>query len=148
MKTIDTGLVRFELPFDRGMEEIFFNPNDIEFVGRIVDMMENISGIYILAEEEYNKDGIEPKEQLKILREANTKICDEFDFAFGNKVSDKMFKYCSPTSVVKGKNQYYTWYLLEMLFADIEKEVGVTMTSTNNNLKKIMDKHATNYIKR
>ena len=33
-KIIDTGLVEFVLPFDRGEEKIYFNPNDVEFFVR------------------------------------------------------------------------------------------------------------------
>ena len=49
---IDTGLVSFKLPFDRGTEEIFFNPNDTDFFSRIRRMFDRIGEIYKKAQEE------------------------------------------------------------------------------------------------
>ena len=54
-KIIDTGLVEFILPFDRGEEKIYFNPNDIEFFIRLTDMINNISGMYDGLADEYEK---------------------------------------------------------------------------------------------
>ena len=53
--SIDT-LVEFELPFDRGTEKIYFNPNDIEFFIRLTDMINSISGMYDDLADEYEKN--------------------------------------------------------------------------------------------
>ena len=105
---IDTGLVEFELPFDRGTEKIYFNPNDVEFFIRLTDMINSISGLYDNLSEEYEKTEDNFK-KLEIIRNLNGKIKDAFDVAFGNNVSDTIFKYVSPHGIVAG-NQYYSFY--------------------------------------
>ena len=71
---IDTGLVCFKLPFDRGTEEICFNPNDTEFFSRIRRMFDRIGEIYKKAQEEYSKEGLKSVEQLEISENANNEI--------------------------------------------------------------------------
>ena len=86
-KIIDTGLVEFILPFDRGEEKIYFNPNDVEFFIRLTDMINNISGMYDGLADEYEKTE-DSFEKLEIIRKLNSKIKDAFDVAFGNNVAD------------------------------------------------------------
>jgi hypothetical protein len=140
---IDTGLVRFELPFDRGSEEIFFNPNDVEFFIRLTDMINNISEMYDGLADEYEKTE-DSFEKLEIIRKLNNKVKDEFDIAFGNIVSDKIFKYVSPHGIV-AKNQYYSFYILDYLMPLIEKETGKTSKATVSALEKAMNKHTSQY---
>lgn len=141
---IDTGLVEFELPFDRGTEKIEFNPNDLDFFVRITDMIKSMEHIYDNATDEYEKaDTIEAK--MEITRNLNDTIRDAFDCAFGNKVSDKIFKYCSPHAIIKSKSQYYPFYFLEWILPEIEKETGKTSKATSSSLEKAMAKHATKY---
>lgn len=140
---IDTGLVEFKLPFDRGEEKIYFNPNDIDFFIRITDMINSISGLYDDLAEEYEKteDGFE---KLEIIRKLNDKIKAEFDTAFGNNVSDVIFKYVSPHGIV-AKNQYYSFYILEYLMPIIAEETGKTSKETNAALSTAMNKHTAKY---
>lgn len=140
---IDTGLVEFELPFDRGTEKIYFNPNDVEFFIRLTDMINSISSLYDNSAEEYEKteDGLE---KLEIVRRLNNKIKDSFDVAFGNNVSDTIFKYVSPHGIV-AKNQYYSFYILEYLMPLIAEETGKTSKATTSALEKAMNKHGVNY---
>lgn len=140
---IDTGLVRFELPFDRGVEEIFFNPNDVEFFIRLTDMINNISGMYDDLADEYEKTE-DNFEKLEIIRKLNGKIKDAFDVAFGNNVSSIIFKYVSPHGIV-AKNQYYSFYILDYLMPLIEKETGKTSKATVSALEKAMNKHTAKY---
>ena len=140
---IDTGLVRFELPFDRGVEEIFFNPNDVEFFIRLTDMINNISGMYDHLADEYEKTE-DNFEKLEIIRKLNGKIKDAFDVAFGNNVSSIIFKYVSPHGIV-AKNQYYSFYILDYLMPLIEKETGKTSKATVSALEKAMNKHTAQY---
>jgi hypothetical protein len=140
---IDTGLVEFELPFDRGTEKIYFNPNDVEFFIRLTDMINSISSLYDNSAEEYEKteDGFE---KIEIVRKLNNKIKESFDVAFGNNVSDTIFKYVSPHGIV-AKNQYYSFYILEYLMPLIAEETGKTSKATTSALEKAMNKHGVNY---
>jgi hypothetical protein len=140
---IDTGLVEFELPFDRGTEKIYFNPNDVEFFIRLTDMINNISGMYDGLADEYEK-AEDNFEKLEIIRKLNGKIKNAFDVAFGNNVADTIFKYVSPHGIV-AKNQYYSFYILEYLMPIIADVTGKTSQATNEALAKAMNKHTAKY---
>ena len=140
---IDTGLVEFKLPFDRGTEKIYFNPNDIEFFIRLTDMINSISGMYDNLADEYEKTE-DNFEKLEIIRRLNGKIKDAFDTAFGNNVADTIFKYVSPHGIVAG-NQYYSFYILEYLMPKIAEVAGETSKATNDALAKAMQKHGVKY---
>ena len=142
-KIIDTGLVEFILPFDRGEEKIYFNPNDVEFFVRLTDMINNISGMYDGLADEYEKTE-DSFEKLEIISRLNGKIKDAFDVAFGNNVADTIFKYVSPHGIV-AKNQYYSFYILDYLMPLIEEETGKTSKATVSALEKAMNKHTAQY---
>ena len=142
-KIIDTGLVEFILPFDRGEEKIYFNPNDVEFFIRLTDMINSISGMYDNLADEYEKTE-DNFEKLEIIRRLNGKIKDAFDVAVGNNVADTIFKYVSPHGIVD-KNQYYSFYILDYLMPLIEQETGKTSKATVSALEKAMNKHTEKY---
>ena len=140
---IDTGLVEFELPFDRGTEKIYFNPNDIDFFIRLTDMINSISGMYDDLADEYEKTE-DNFEKLEIIRKLNGRIKDAFDVAFGNNVADTIFKYVSPHGIVAG-NQYYSFYILDYLMPKIAEVTGETSRATNDALEQAMNKHTAQY---
>ena len=142
-KIIDTGLVEFVLPFDRGEEKIYFNPNDVEFFVRLTDMINKISEMYDGLADEYEKTE-DSFEKLEIISRLNGKIKDAFDVAFGNNVADTIFKYVSPHGIV-AKNQYYSFYILDYLMPLIEEETGKTSKATVSALEKAMNKHTAQY---
>lgn len=141
---IDTGLVEFELPFDRGTEKIYFNPNDIDFFIRLTDMINSISGLYDDLADEYEKTE-DNFEKLEIIRKLNDKVKNAFDVAFGNNVAETIFKYVSPHGIIKAKSQYYSFYILDYLMPLIEKETGKTSKATASALEKAMNKHTAKY---
>ena len=141
---IDTGLVEFVLPFDRGTEKIYFNPNDLDFFIRLTDMINGMSDIYDKAHTEY-ENTTDSIEKLEITRRLNEKIKADFDIAFGNNVSDVIFKYVSPNGIIKAKSLYYPFYILEWLMPKIEEETGKTSKATMSALEKAMSKHTVNY---
>lgn len=140
---IDTGLVKFELPFDRGVEEIYFNPNDVEFFYRITNMINSISKLYDGLTEEYEKAKDE-FQKIEILHNLNDKIKSAFDVAFGNSVADVIFKYVSPHGIVAG-DQYYCFYIIEYLIPKISEISGNTSNAAAAALEKAMNKHAVKY---
>ena len=74
-----------------------------------------------------------------------SEIKKEVDVAFGNVVSDKMFKYCSPTSFVKAQKKYYTYYILEYLLELINEEIGETVSESVKEMQKISQKYASKF---
>ena len=142
-KIIDTGLVEFKLPFDRGTEKIYFNPNDVEFFVRLSDMINSISGLYDEYSVKYEATSDNAK-KLSIIHELNDKIKEAFDEAFGNKVSDVIFKYVSPHGIVAG-NQYFSFYILDYLLPEIEEATGKASQATTAELEKAINKHAGKY---
>lgn len=141
---IDTGLVEFELNFDRGIEKIYFNPNDTDFFVRLTDMINSISELYDGLSEKYEKTS-DDFQKIEIIRELNNEVKEAFDIAFGNEVSSVIFKYVSPHGIIKSKKQYYAFYILEYLMPLIEKETGETAKETISALEKAMNKHTTQY---
>ena len=142
-KIIDTGLVEFELPFDRGTEKIYFNPNDTEFFVRLTEMIDVISGMYDNLADEYEKTK-NNSEKLQIIHKLNNDIKNAFDVGFGNDVSETIFKYVSPNGIV-AKNQYYAFYILEYLMPEISKVTGKTSSEANIALKNAVNKHTEKY---
>lgn len=140
---IDTGLVEFELPFDRGTEKIYFNPNDVEFFIRITDMIKSISEMYDNLADEYEKEK-DDFGKLEIIHNLNEKIKEAFDVAFGNSVADTIFKYVSPHGIVAG-DQYYSFYILEFLMPVIADVTGKASKATTDALEKAMQKHGVKY---
>ena len=140
---IDTGLVEFELPFDRGTEKIYFNPNDVEFFVRLTDMIKSISEMYDTLADEYEKEK-DDFGKLEIIHNLNEKIKEAFDIAFGNSVADTIFKYVSPHGIVAG-NQYYSFYILEYLMPVIADVTGKASKATTDALAKAMQKHGVKY---
>lgn len=140
---IDTGLVEFELPFDRGTEKIYFNPNDVEFFVRLTDMIKSISEMYDNLADEYEKEK-DDFGKLEIIHNLNEKIKEAFDVAFGNSVADTIFKYVSPHGIVAG-NQYYSFYILEYLMPIIAGVTGKASKATTDALAKAMQKHGVKY---
>lgn len=140
---IDTGLVEFELPFDRGTEKIYFNPNDVEFFVRLTDMIKSISEMYDNLADEYEQEK-DDFGKLEIIHNLNEKIKEAFDVAFGNSVADTIFKYVSPHGIVAG-NQYYSFYILEYLMPVIADVTGKASKATTDALAKAMQKHGVKY---
>lgn len=140
---IDTGLVEFELPFDRGTEKIYFNPNDVEFFVRLTSMIKSISELYDNLADEYEKEK-DDFGKLEIIHNLNEQIKEAFDVAFGNSVADTIFKYVSPHGIVAG-NQYYSFYILEYLMPIIADVTGKASKATTDALAKAMQKHGVKY---
>lgn len=140
---IDTGLVEFELPFDRGTEKIYFNPNDTEFYYRLTEMIDSISKLYDDLKTEFDKNE-SGTAKIKFIHDINEKIKNAFDVAFGNNVSEIIFKYVSPHGIVAG-NQYYSFYILDYLIPKIAEISGETSEATIASLEKAMNKHTSKY---
>ncbi len=89
---LDEGLETFNLVFKgrEGAVEISFNPSDTDLIIRLEKSAANIEKA--LAD-------IPEKADAETLAKANEIIYEQVDYIFGNKISDKVFKNCSPIAL-------------------------------------------------
>lgn len=141
---LKTGLVAVPIEFDNGeKDKIYFNPNDpdlfvrfSDFEGRMNDKLSKIE------EMDLDNDGM-PREKalVEIMRKINQSVYEEIDIAFGNKISDVVFKYCSPFAIVNGE------YFLEQFVAVIRPEINKYNEKASLELQKKKQKHIEKYAK-
>ena len=141
---LKTGLVAVPIEFDNGeKDKIYFNPNDpdlfvrfSDFEGRMNDKLSKIE------EMDLDNDGM-PREKalVEMMRKINQSVYEEIDIAFGNKISDVVFKYCSPFAIVNGE------YFLEQFVAVIRPEINKYNAKANLELQKKKQKHIEKYAK-
>lgn len=141
---LKTGLIAFPIEFDNGeKDKIYFNPNDpdlfvrfSDFEGRMNDKLSEIE------EMDLDNDGM-PREKalVEMMRKINQSVYEEIDIAFGNKISDVVFKYCSPFAIVNGE------YFLEQFVAVIRPEINKYNEKANLELQKKKQKHIEKYAK-
>lgn len=146
MKPISTGLIDFEIPFSNGdTETLTFNPNDVEFYGKLTEFEEKMRSAYENLESVKNDDA-SPKEIIaKIRRETDVKIKNIFDDLFGAGAGRAVFKYASPTSFVN--NQYYPYYFLSEFMPEVAAKMSETNAEATKNAR-IMLEHTAPYINR
>lgn len=140
MKPIDTGLIEFKIPFSNGDEgTLRFNPNDSEFYAALKHLERDMKEIYGELEASLDKEGVIEK----IRDETNVKIKTVFDSLFGSGASAVIFRYASPTSLVK--NRYYPYYFLSEFLPDVVKVMNKTNRASAKNAK-LMLEHTAPYL--
>ncbi len=146
MKTLSTGKIDFELPFDNGdICVISFNPNDIDFYDKLLKLESNIQKVFEGYENiSVNSDNLCDIIE-KIKNDTSLKIKGEFDVLFGDGASEKIFKYCSPISIAE--NQYYPYYFLNAFLPDVAKAIDKTNIKARENAEKMLS-HTAKYIKK
>lgn len=127
---LSTGKVAFPVEFDNGDKEtIYFNPNDREFIAKVMNFENSIEerakNINIEKYKSQFEDGVDvklsvdnfddienlSKEEIISMKnkigaiididaEYQQALKDEIDDIFDNKVSEKIFKYCQPLDMV------------------------------------------------
>ena len=141
---LSTGKVAFPIEFDNGDKDcIYFNPNDPDlfvrfsnFEKRVEDKLKGISDF------DLSVDGTPKNEEfLEKFESINKVICEELDIAFASKVSDIVFKYCSPFAIVNG--DYFLIQFIEAIKPKIEKHIK----KANADVEKKMAKHLNKYAK-
>ena len=141
---LKTGLIAFPIEFDNGeKDKIYFNPNDPDLFIRFADFEDKMNDrLAKIKDVELENDGT-PKEMalVEMMRGINNAICEELDIAFGNKISDVVFKYCSPFAIVNGE------YFLEQFVMAIRPEISKYNEKANLELQKKKQKHIEKYAK-
>ncbi len=131
--TLDEGLETFNLVF-KGREEavaITFNPKDHDLIVRTEKAVANITK----ALDEMPDDGTaESREKARQL------VCDEIDYIFGSKISDKVFKNCSPlTSYETGET--FVERFLAAVAPYIRQRIEAAEKASLERIKKYTDKY-------
>lgn len=132
--TIDDGLETFNLVF-KGRDEavaISFNPNDTDILIRIKKSQENIANAL--------KD-IPEGEDTETLQKINEIVYAEIDYIFGNKISDKVFKHCSPLSL-NAKGETYVERFLAAVAPYIRSRIEAAQQASNKRMVKYTAKYA------
>jgi hypothetical protein len=141
---LKTGLIAFPIEFDNGeKDKIYFNPNDPDLFIRFADFEGKMNNrLAEIKDVELENDGT-PKEKalVEMMRGINQAICEELDIAFGNKISDVVFKYCSPFAIINGE------YFLEQFVMAIRPEISKYNEKANLELQKKKQKHIEKYAK-
>lgn len=124
--------------------DIFFNPTDEALPSRLFEAQKKIEErSKALGDFKIDENGLpEADEYIEKSNELRQIIYDEIDYAFGNKISDKLFKYCSPLTVTNGK--YYFLQFIEKI-TPILKEI---IEEENKKASAYANKHLAKYMKK
>lgn len=141
---LSTGRVAFEIEFDNGeVGTIYFNPTDPQLAVRIKDCGNAIEAeLSKIASTDVNVDGsAKSMDDVDAIRECNECLLTEIDKAFDSKVSDVVFRYCSPLAIVNGN-----FFILSFLDA-ISPEIMGMIEKTKTTFDKTMDDRLAKYSK-
>lgn len=132
--TLDEGLETFNLVFKERDEAvpISFNPNDTDIMIRIKKSQENIANA--LKE-------IPEGEDAETLQKINEVIYNEIDYVFGNKISDKVFKHCSPIAT-NDKGETFVERFLNAVAPHIRSRIEAAQKASNERMAKYTAKYA------
>ena len=141
---LSTGKVAFPIEFDNGDKDtIYFNPSDpnlfirfAEFETKIRERLKDVED-YELTENGFPRN----EELIENFKRINNIVYKELDIAFGNKISDVVFKHCSPFAIVGG--EYFIVQFVEALRPEIEKQ----NKKAQSEIQKKMSKHTAKYKK-
>lgn len=136
----------FEIEFEgrNSTVEIEFNPNDPDLSKRLMEAQKIINekskGI---KQFEVDENGMPNADScVQYLNEMNQVVYDAVDYAFGNKISDKVFKYCSPYGIVNG--EYFVLHFFNRMIPELKKIISSSQKKANEN----MNKHLAKYMKK
>lgn len=141
--TLKKGLEPLEIYFEDADEAvtIYFNPSDSDLPKRLLEAQKII--------EEKSKD-IKPFELdengtpdaescIEYFNETNAAICNAIDYAFGNKISDKLFLHCGPFTIIDG--EYFILQFLEQITPVLEEKIKADRGKASEKMNKYLAKY-------
>ncbi len=137
--SIKNVLEPFEIYFEDKDETvtIYFNPTDPDLLIRFFEVEKRVEKkIRNIGQRKAVKNKDKAENYLSLIKETNKVIYDEVDYAFGNKISDKVFKYCSPLAIVNGK--YFITTFFEAIAPVIEKNISDANEKLNEHIKEYL----------
>ena len=139
---LSLGFKTFEIKFKEFEEPVYiqFNPADEDLPKRLFEAQKKIE------EETKTIEAQEGEIDTELFIEQQSRlnqiIYDAIDYAFGNKISDKVFMHCSPLARVNGK-------LFIMEFIDgITPVIKTIVASENKKATDNMEKYYSKYAKK
>ena len=121
-------------------ETIYFNPSDSDLPKRLMECQKLIEErAKAIKPYETDENGLPDAESaIAYYDEANKIVYDALDYAFGNKVSETLFKHCGPFSVVSGNYQVLNFLtaVTPVIKETVEKNQKTANTKMNQYLKK------------
>lgn len=141
---LSTGKVAFPIEFDNGDKDcIYFNPNDPNLAVRFTEFQDKVNERL----KEFEDVGLTPEgepedfEFIERFKKMQAVLFEELDKAFDSKVSEIVFKHCSPFAIVQG--DYFIMHFIEAISPEIEKNIK----KSNAEAEKRMAKHTAKYSK-
>lgn len=141
---LSTGRVEFPIEFDNGdKDSIWFNPTDPQLAIRLKDFGSSVSEkLKAYDDMEVTVDGqAKDESDIEKFREMLNIIYEEIDKAFDSKISDVVFKYCSPLAIVDG--DYFMMNFVNAITPEIKKH----NKKAAQQAEKKMEKHLAKYSK-
>ena len=139
---LSTGKVEFAIEFDNGDKDcIYFNPNDPNLAVRFTEFQDKVNErLKEFEDVDLTPDG-EPEdfEFIERFKKMQAVLFEELDKAFDSKVSEIVFKHCSPFAIVQG--DYFIMHFIEAISPEIEKNIK----KSNAEAEKRMAKHTAKY---
>ena len=141
---LNSGLEIFEIEFkDRGEKaEFAFNPSDPDLSKRLFEAQKIIDErTKEVKQFETDENGMPVADScMEYLNSINQVVYDAIDYAFGNKISNVVFKYCSPFAVVNG--EYYIWNFINGITPVLQDIIGKDRKKASDNMNKHLAKYA------
>lgn len=141
--TLKNGLKPFDIYFEDfdEHETIYFNPADNELPNRLMECQKMIEErSKKLKPYEVDENGIPNADSaMRYFDESKKIVYDAIDYAFGNKVSDVIFKHCGAFAVVDG--EYYILRFLDAITPILQKYIKKDNKAANANVNKYLDKY-------
>lgn len=141
---LSTGRVEFSIEFDNGdKDSIWFNPTDPQLTIRLKDFGDSVSEkLKAYDDMEVTADGQAKDEaDMEKFREMLNIVYEEIDKAFDSKISDVVFKHCSPLAIVDG--DYFMMNFVTAIIPEIKKHNKKAVQQA----EKKMEKHLAKYSK-
>lgn len=141
---LSLGFKTFEIKFKEFEEPVYiqFNPADEDLPKRLFEAQKMIDEkTEKIKEYSVDENGIpNTDEYIQTQDEINKAIYDAIDYAFGNKISEQIFKHCSPVAKTDGK--LFVLQFIEKISPILEKIVKDETKKANAHIDKYYSKYA------
>lgn len=141
---LNTGKVAIPIEFDTGdVENIYFNPNDLDFAVRLKKMMANLEQYAENIQDiELDENGNPTNDSfLEQFAEVKEKLMQEIDGAFKSEVSKVVFKHGSPFALINDE------YFVTQFFKALSPVVQQHIEKATKESAKRKNKHIGKYVK-
>ena len=140
---LTTGLQPFNIRFNNDDEvtTIYFDPTDADLPKRMFEAQKRIEEKTAKIKQfEIDENGI-PKtdEYIETMNQLNQAVYDIVDYAFGNKIADKVFSRCSPFSIPNG--EYFIIQFFQAITPILEGIIKRYNKKANENIQKHINKY-------